>query len=431
MTVRTRSAGDDGFSLVEAVVSAMVLMLFAAGVAGLIGAGLRVSKSDKQRVAAADLAGRELEIARDAFRASDANALALVDQGPVVNANPLPEGGYVVDGTAYSVRRTAQFAPTGTGASACDGGAAVTYPNVRLAVDVTWPQMGSVAPVHVDSIITPTKKVLDSGYAFVAVKVLTQAAAPSPGRTVRAVGPVSVTGSTDASGCAVLGLSSAGTYTVSLSEAGYVDSAGNPSPTRNVSVTAGSFQALSVTYDRAASARVRLQPAVGGHVLPSPLPYVAVGNTSLATASRTLAVPAASDTVTVAGLPPFSDGYTAFGGGCPDADPTGPPTGGTLTKTVIAPGQQQDLTASLPAVTVTLARAAGSSAPLAGVTVTATHAAGCPSGQDVLQLGTTDSSGVLRASLPYGSWTVRAGTGATTFTPAPSTLAQPVQVTVS
>ena len=432
--VNRRFGDDGGFSLIEAVVAALVLVLFSTGLAAMIGSSLRVTKSDKQRVAATNLAARELEITRNNFRSSDTAALAIVDEGVVTNPNPLDVAGTnLVDGTPYTVRRSAEFAPTGTAANACDGGAAVTYPNVRLAVEVTWPDMGAVKPVRVDSIITPTKRILTGSYAFVAFKVLTQAGAPNPGRTVTATGPAGVIAdTTDASGCAVLGIATPGSYAVTVNEPGFVTGQAEPSKTFPLTVAAASFQTASVTYDRSASGVVTFA-TLPGDALPSPLPYVAVGNQALPSTSRTLTFAPTGNPMTVTGLPASTAGWTTFAGGCSDSDPTRTPTNGSLTPVFLALGTTGVLTASLAAIDVNV-RQTTTTGAIAGVQVTATKTspATCSvAGQASLALGVTDALGNLRTSLPYGAWTVRAGNGATGIAPAQSAAAQTVQVNVT
>ena len=123
--------------------------------------------SDRNRVAAADLAARELEITRNTFTASTSGPNNVAATLHVVNGNPLPGGGavgspLVVDDTPYTVTRDVEWLPAGSGKSACDGGAGVTYPSLEVTVTVTWPQMSGVQPVQSTTILTPPKNTLNS-----------------------------------------------------------------------------------------------------------------------------------------------------------------------------------------------------------------------------------------------------------------------------
>ncbi|MCU1673723.1 MAG: hypothetical protein JWN77_1836 [Frankiales bacterium] len=397
-----RVRGEDGFGLVEAVTGSFILLLFGAAVSGLLLTNMNVSKVARQRVAASQLAARELEIVRDQFAQSDASALAVVGAGSVTNPNPLMgTGASKVDGVLYTVSRTAAWAVTGTGVSACDGGGAVTYPSVRISVQVTWPKMRGVRPVTTDSIVTPSKRVLNSDYAFVAVKINTYGAKPNPGRAVTASGPGgTVTEVTDSAGCAVFGIATPGDYDFTLSEPGYVDYYGALKPVVKKTVSKGSFQTFAVTYDRAASLAVNVLTE-SGYGLPSPLPALVVRSGGLPSPG-TRATPSTGSTTVVGDLGPYAQGYTVWAGVCPDAEPAAPPTNQTATVVTPGAGQSLDASAFLAPVAIT--------SSLPGATVTATHASGC-TGDGTLTLGVTDANGFLASSLPYGTWMISVGGG--------------------
>jgi type II secretory pathway pseudopilin PulG len=425
-------AGDDaGFTLAETMVAALVLALFSAAVGGVILNTLKVGQLNRERVAASSLAAREMEIVRDRFQridrtAGNSNPYAkqIVDAGLVTDPNPLTGTTNVLDGVAYTVKRSAFWEPKGTGVSACDGGAAVNYPSVHVYVTVTWPNMGSVRPVTTDSVLTPNKSLLNTAYSFVAVKVLTFAGQANPGRTVTATGPAGTLSEvTDSSGCAVFGLSSAGDYTFGLQEPGYVDFAGNSAPAKPATVSAGTFQQVQFTYDRAGEIDVTLSTDAG-YALPTTLPDIGLGNQSLP-APGTLVYAAAGSVTALANLGPYQNGYTVWGGGCTDANPAGSPTSGQLTPIVLGPGARVSATAMLAPVDVD-----APTFPGATVYATKTGDATCPAGQDVLTLGVTDAAGALATSLPYGTWILTTSAGGTSAAFRP-TQAGPSRITVA
>lgn len=401
--MHSRAEGDAGFGLMEAIVAGFVLLFFSTGIAGLIMSSLKTSKIDRMRVAASSLATREMEIVRNQFGSSDAEALAVVGAGLVTNPNPLSGSGNVVDGVSYTVTRSAAWIPAGTGVSACDGGGSVTYPSVRVAVEVTWPGMRGVQPVRTDSIVTPTKSLLNTAYSFVAVKVTRFDATPHAGRVVKAVGPSgTVSQVTDASGCAVFGLAAPGSHTFTNDEAGFVDYYNNPVHNEVRNVTAGAFLTFSVSYDRASSMDVT-QTTLAGHSLPSPLPPLIVANSALPTPKRLVVTPT-GPTTSVTGLPPYAQQYSVWAGTCADADPAATPTNKQVTTYVLTPG------ANRPDVVAELAPVLVSATP--GAQVYAQHAGTACAGMGVLSLGTADAAGSLRTSLPYGSWSVYRSGGA-------------------
>jgi Tfp pilus assembly protein PilV len=429
--MRTHARDDAGFTLAETMVAALVLALFSAAVGGVILNTLKVGQLNRQRVAASSLAARDMEIVRDRFQridrtAGNSNPYAkqIVDAGLVTNPDPLAGTTNVLNGVAYTVKRSAFWEPKGTGVSACDGGGAVNYPSVHVYVTVTWPNMGSVKPVTTDSVLTPNKSLLNTAYSFVAVKVLTFAGQANPGRTVTATGPAGTLSEiTDSSGCAVFGLSSAGAYTFGLQETGYVDFAGNNATSKPVTVTTGTFQQVQFTYDLAGEIDVTLATDAG-YALPTTLPGIGLGNQSLP-APGTLGFTAAGPVTALTNLGPYQNGYTLWGGGCDDANPSGPPTAGQLTPVMLGPGGRVSATAMLAPVHV-----AAPTFPGATVYANKLGAATCPAGQDVLTLGVTDAAGALATSLPYGTWTLTTSAGGTSAAFRP-TQAGPTEVPVS
>ena len=408
---------DDGFTLLEAVLAAVVLMIFASGVFGLIAATLRTSANDRQRVAASNLAARELEIVRNSFRSGNAAVTAIVNQGTIANPDPTGAAGpSIVDGVAYTVTRTAQWATAGTGTSSCDGGATVTYPAVLVNVEVTWPNMGGTQPVRSDTVITPSKDLLNSVYSFVAVKVVDYSGAATPDRPVTMNGPSGTdTIQTDDSGCAVFGLSATGNHVFSLNEGGYVDFTSSAPASQTVAVTSGSFKQVTFTWARSATLNVSF--GANGLTLPSPLPSVTVYNASLpssGTPLNTRNYAMSSTSASISGLGPYTNGYAVWAGGCSDGNPAGSPTNGTASNVVIAPGGNGNANVALGVVAV---------AGPANTVITATHSGGtCLTGQGTYTLGTTSASGSLTGLLPFGNWVLARAGGASSavFHPSPA-----------
>jgi type II secretory pathway pseudopilin PulG len=405
--VRPGDESDEaGFSLVEIVVALTVLMVLATAVSITLLDGLQISKLGRQRVAASNLAAREAEIVRNKFSSSDADALSVASAGAVNNANPLSGSGpSIVDGTAYTVHRDVQWMPTGNGVSACDGGGLVNHPSLRLTVTVTWPGMGSAKPVRVETLLTPPKGTLGStSIAFVAAKVQNAAGLAASGVTIQATGPGgSFTHTTDDSGCAVFQVGAAGTYVVVMEMSGWVDQAGVERSTKTAVVSAGQLARLSLTYDRAARMDISLT-AETGYPIPAPLPAVNYLRPNVPTSSARQVYASSSTTTRVSGLWPQKDGYAAWAGGCTDSDPAGVPTSGSRgAPVVIEPGDTGAVDARLAPVDLTVATSSG--AAVAAATVTATSL-DCPTGtaDRHLTLGTTDGTGHLKVSLPYGRW---------------------------
>jgi prepilin-type N-terminal cleavage/methylation domain-containing protein len=414
-SIADRRHDDDGLSLIEVMVALGLLVVLAAGVASSLLLVQRSAFTSKERSAAANLATREVEVVRNLFHSSDTAPLAVMTTGDTTNGSPLPgqTGPLVVDNVPYTVKRTVTWLVAGAGQSACDGGAVVSYPSVGVHVEVTWPNMGSVDPVVSDTILTPPKNVLNAGNGYLAVKVVNRTGAANVNRIVRASGPGGVyTENTGGDGCAVFVLPTAGTYTITLMEgaSGYVSFNGSTSQT--AAVSAGSLVTRSFTYDLGVNYLVTLTPP-GGYNLPETLPPVTFGNSGILPAGVASYTSSAGGTTAVGPLWPFVSGYSVWSGSCPDSDPaleaTGRPTAYTPAK-----GSTTAVPAALQGVSLLTSRLG---VPVnATVTATYTGSGTCTGGDSVLVLGTSNGSGELYSSLPYGDWTLSADISGETVT---------------
>jgi type II secretory pathway pseudopilin PulG len=396
-------------SLIEVVIAMVIFAIVASAViAGLAGA-MKTARLDKNRVAAANLAARELEITRNEFNDSAVSPTALAAIPVVVNPHALPGqtagADLQVDGIPYQVTRTVGWQPAGTGQSSCDGGSAVTYPKLAVNVTVSWPSMGSIPPVTSNTVLTPKKGILASSLSFVAVKVLRASGLPNQNVLVTLTGPGGTsTGTTDAAGCAVLSATAAGAYTASLNTAGYVDYYGSQSASKAVTVTSGSLTQVQFSYDLAATLAVTLGTE-GGFALPGTLPKLTLSNTGLQPLG-TKVFSTSGATTTIPSLWPFTDGYGVWAGSCAQSDPAA--AGGTRSPSVVmAPGATGSTSVRLAPVDVTVRTFLGLALPNAVVTATPASTTGCDTTENPLVLGTTDAAGRLRTSLPSGVWQLR------------------------
>lgn len=266
---------DRGTSLIEVVVAVVLFGILASTVLAIVLQTQASTVNNRARVAASNLAAREVDYAREQFMKSEQGPVDLMTAGTVLNPHSFGAAGsaLVVDGKPYTVKRSVAWNVTGAAASACEGGALVKYPTMNVRVEVTWPSMGQTEPVVNTTNLAPPKGVgLSTTTSYVAVKVTNAAGGPNPGRTVTVFSTgESRSGTTDDAGCAVVEVrprtGTTGTsYSVRLSDPGYVDMAGNAAPTRLVgNVTQGQLNSsIDMAYDRAASLQLTV---VGGDVV--------------------------------------------------------------------------------------------------------------------------------------------------------------------
>jgi Tfp pilus assembly protein PilV len=353
-----RSRRDRGSSLLEVVIACVLLGILSTAVLTIVLQTQSAGENNRNRIAAANLAAREIDMVRADFRRTDDMPLQLAASGTQTNKRPLTGGTagqpLVVDGTPYTVRTSMQWNVTGNATSACDGGTLVKYPTLGVTVTVTWPNMGGIKPVTTSASLAPEKGdgVVTTTDSFVAVRVKDSSGAPNPGRGVAVTGGSStVTGTTDAQGCAVVEVTPAagGTaYTAKITDSGYVDISGTPTPSKAVGTLQAGKLNNSVVFqvDRAGTVNLRLVDDTGTQLDASAAvgAQITLVASESSGASNTRTVTATGPVTSVSGLWPTT--YGAFIG-------TTPPAAGYTTQK-LTPGGTVTLDAVLAAARLKL-----------------------------------------------------------------------------
>ncbi len=347
---------DAGFTLVEVMMAVVILGILAASVLGLILNAQSQEVTNRARIAASNLAAREIDLIRDEFHRSHTAPVEIATYGTAVNPHPLDgatlsptyAGGgadepLVLDNIQFTVTRSVEWNLFKDGQSACEGGELVSYPTLGVTVTVTWPHMGSVKPVTSTTQLAPDKGFgVPSTDSFVAVAVYDQDGQPSAGRTVQVTGGGQTkTQPTDASGCAVVEVSPAATgtdYTASVIADGYVDISSQPNPSKNVGTLGRGQLNNNVQFQIAKAGTIHVDLVdSAGHPVTSPPANAVVTLTSAEAGgtTSTISVPITGSSVERANLWPAVYGayygQTAPAGGYQSGELT---AGGTLSLTV-------------------------------------------------------------------------------------------------
>ncbi len=401
----------------------MAIFIFGIVITGVVAgmsSALNLTRQDRNRSIAANLASQEM----DTVRSTDFTDLPL---GQVITTQS-------IDGVPYTVTRDTEWLTASATQGPCQttGSGSNAFAYLGVDVLVRWSNMGGVKPVESHTVVTPPVGTYGTNTGAVAVTVKDSTGAAEQGITVElddSTGTLVDSQQTFTDGCAFFAYENPGSYTVKLTApTGYVSDQDVVTPSLPATVAGGSIVPLQFQYDRASSLALTLVPALGS--LPaSPVLPVTVGNSHFS--------PSGTKSFTGTGATgltqmfPYTDGYTTWAGTCSDADPQGTKpssapfyVGATRgTPLSVTPGNTTAGTISLPALTVVTQTSAGVARP---TTVTATHVvpAGSTGGVDAkctggetYNLGVTNgTTGSLTVALPYGSWTLSASGGSATAT---------------
>jgi prepilin-type N-terminal cleavage/methylation domain-containing protein len=409
-----RLSGDSGLSLVEMMVSMVVFAIVSSAVVATLVNGLNLTRNNRSRDVAANLASREIDSARN----TDLSKLQLgLVMRPAVGEEPL----YTVDGTSYTVKRTAEWVSKDAKVGACDGGAGTRQAYLRVSVSVSWPRMGSKT-VKADTLITPKIGSYNSASGSLSIKVRDRDARPVGNVPVTISGPSGVLSeSTSDDGCAFFAFLKEGDYTVTANKPTYVDLTGVAAPSTTLAAKVGQVTAYAYDYDVGTIIKTRLEGPDATFLVPNGVP-VRLGNTNGAFPyGVTVPFPSSAGTALAGPVFPFAQGYTLWAGDCADAKPPSPPLVTT------DPGATPTAAAAMPGVIVNTS----ADAVVYAFHAADTNPAGCPAGASY-NLGTTTGL-TMNVALPYGTWRLSTdpsptGTTGTTVTLVPGA-AQTVLVT--
>lgn len=396
-----RARDEAGFTMVELVIGIFIFGLVIVGVTAGMASSLNLTRQNRNRSIAANLASQEMDTIRST------KFVDIPIGATFSNPNPI-----LIDGVPYTVERDIRWATPNATAGPCQAPSGSTLAYLAAEISVTWNNMAGVPPVTSNTVVTPPVGTYDPNSGHVAVSVLDAAGLPQENVPVTLNGPVTQSITTGPDGCAFFAYKTAGDYTVTLSKAGYVSDQGVSGPTQPATVVSGATVSLQFQYDAASTLSLTLQGSAGG-VPPSDIP-VSLGNTRLVPTGTRL-YPGSGNPRSIPDLFPYVDGYTAWAGDCVAADPEGLDTLGAAlypgatrgSPFAVAAGSTSSGTLTLPSVVIQTRDTFG--APRAGVTITAINAtdSGCPTAV-TYPLGATDASGNLTAALPYGTWTIGA-----------------------
>ena len=221
---RRRALSQRGFTLIEVMISALLVTLIAGAVAGALIGNTDFSADQHRRSEAQDLAQQDQE------RLKGLSSEQLDNLNQTYTAT--------LDNSKFTINSKAWYL-NGTSGQACTSQAGANATYFKTISTVTWTNASTGA---IQTLATDESVISPPAGGGILTEVHDQTTQPLPGVAVAASGSglPSYAGTTDSNGCAIFSAIESGTYTVTETDIGYVDPNGNASPlstTANVSST--------------------------------------------------------------------------------------------------------------------------------------------------------------------------------------------------
>jgi trimeric autotransporter adhesin len=343
--LRARAGSEDGFTLIEVIVSALIVILISVAVVQALIASSHLTSYQRTHSQADQIAQQDQERLRGL---SSKELSALVT--PQTYAVSL-------DGTNYTVTSQATLRSSG-GSSSCStsGTGAIAYYHTTSTVSWTGINQSSQS-VQEESMITPP-----AGGTLLA-QVNNQTGAGLAGVNVEAVGPSDdETATTDTTGCVYFADLTAGSFAINFTDTGYVDPNGNTPVTSSATVTSTGTALPSsnpIVMGQAGTVNagfstVTSSGTTGSQTAPS-LSWYGSGSASSMTNPGTTTSSSPASSLTASNMFPFyyvsSSSYTGnyqlWSGQCLQERP---PTG--INMTSVLPGSSSSMTVQEPALDV-------------------------------------------------------------------------------
>jgi Tfp pilus assembly protein PilV len=386
---RSIDSAQDGFALIEVLISGLIAVLVAGAVMTLFAATERSAADSRNR--------------------SQAYALAQEDQArmrtlkiPTLNKYSQTRT-VTVDGTNYTVESTAKYINNNTGDDLTCASGSSTVDYAKIASKVTWPRMRSGETASITSLVAPLNGTLDPAKGTLAILATNAAGTPIAGIGVSGSGAGTFSGTTSSSGCLTFLEQTSGEYTLSITGVGtgLVDQDGNTPSTRKIKIAPETTTSVPLLFDKPGSVPVKFTTRnYSGTVITAKAAAFLAYNNNMSTAKLFGAAEGTTfESKTATPLFPFASPDVFYAGACTVNNPgTGP---AMASVNVPAGGTAAPQTIRLPALLPTVKK--GETA-VKEAQVTATDTQCLTGGHGIERTYTTNSSGQIEASLLGLPW---------------------------
>ncbi len=422
--LRNRIGDQAGFALIEALVSAVMLTIVAAGAFTYFSASTRATAQERHRSQADALAQGDLERLRSL---------------PVTCPKATPSCGYSLasmvgspqtrtvtqDSTIYTVVSQAGYVNEPSISSSCAAGSG-SRDYVGISSTVTWPGIGSRPPVTASSIVTPPSGSFVPNSGTLRINVTDSRTNAVSGVTLNGSGTGgtqgSFSGTTGTAGCILWNNVPAGNYSLTVAgvAAGKVDKDGNlgDQSTPQIGVVDQATTTIDLMYDTPGTAQISFQTKdYSNGLMSAAFDSLVFVESDLTSQSRLFSVSPAAGTITATQLFPFTNQYSAFAGTCSGSSVSTPGDNPNPTSTVPAPApaaipsftvpvgaSASPQTVQLPALLLTVYKGSNTSSAVAPGATVKVRDLNC---SNYLRTYTTNASGQLdQPGLPYSDFSV-------------------------
>jgi type II secretory pathway pseudopilin PulG len=297
---RLMAASEEGFGLIEVLVSAVVLVIVVLGVMAGLDSVARTAGANQSKTVAGTLAEKDLERLRS-LKTADLSVLADLE----------PETRNVkVGNITYKILSKATLVDDTSGQDVSCEMPSGRGGYLRISSTVSAPD-ARVKPVTISSIVAP-----QPGKGTLTALVRSAEGLPVKNMPVQAIGPTASTESTNEVGCAIFVEREAGSYVLRLNQAGWVDPDGNVLVEKNATVSAGNITTIEFVYDRAGSFQTNVVNS--GNVADTSQGVMAA-HTGVSAGFRSLT--GSGSTYTFSLMFPFTTPYEVYAGTCTGNNP--------------------------------------------------------------------------------------------------------------
>jgi Tfp pilus assembly protein PilV len=341
---------QQGSFLVEALVSAVILVIVGLGVLKTLDRGNQLGGEQKVQAVAGNVAHAEQEQIR---------ALPVSEQSNMRRVSTRALGG-----VTYQISSRADWVNDTSGDASCTtAGSSADY--MKLSTVVTWSAMGTRKPVTLESLINPGVRAFDAGQGTLAIKISDRDGNPVSGLQLDLSGGATLSDTTSSAGCVLWGYLPPGSgYKLGFSRPpDYVLTDGSQVASVPVAVVGDQTSNVALQFDRGGylqtTFKTRKRSSGPGFVTTPQAAHV----TNSGGGGVSISYAASGDHATSPLLFPFTSAYTIHPDSCASAevpasvDPsTGPPV---ATSATVARGTTTSTISWLPALNLKVTAGGG------------------------------------------------------------------------